>query len=84
MDDSCTPGQECTEFGMCFKHKARTLVFGNPRTPMVKEWRDEKDGHRVKATKDDATTRGNIVTEHNTKDDRQDVNIRPDLIRMEL
>jgi hypothetical protein len=83
-DDPCSPGQECSGTQLCFKHKAKTLVFGNPRTPTVKEWRDDSDGHRIKATKDDATTRGNITIEHNTKDDRMDVNIRPDVVRMEL
>lgn len=78
--ESCSAGDQCTNTHLCFKHKAKTLIMAGPRTPMKKEWRDEKDGHRIKATKDDATTRGNIVIEHNTKDDRVDVNIRPDVV----
>lgn len=76
--DGCTPGDACSDGYMCFKHKARTLVFGGERTKNVKEWRDPVDGHRVKRTRDDATSRGNLVTEHATKDDRVDVLVRPD------
>lgn len=47
----------------------------------TKEFRAE-DGHRVKVTKDEATQRGNLVIQHNTKDDRQDVVVRPDTIRV--
>lgn len=50
----------------------------------VKEWRDPIDGHRVKATRDEATERGNTVYEHNTKDDRVDVQVRPDTIEYKL
>lgn len=78
--DRCTPGQQCSGDRLCFKHKARTLVFGGERTKMVKEYRDPADGHRVKVTKDDATKRGNLTTEHATKDDRVDVLVRPDEI----
>lgn len=39
----------------------------------VREYRDEKDGHAIKATRDDL---GNITREHATKDDRVDVEIR--------
>ena len=69
---------------LCFGHKAKTLVMGGSRTPMVREFRDPVDGHRIKQTKDDATRAGNIVTEHNTKDDRVDVLARPDSIHYEL
>ena len=46
-----------------------------------KEIRDNEDGHRIKVTKDEASQRGNLTTEHNTKDDRVDVLIRPDTIQ---
>ncbi len=49
--------------------------------PQVREYRDEIDGHRVKATTD---VHGNIVTEHNTKDDRVDVEIRPEAIEFQM
>lgn len=67
----------CTPTRMCFGHKAKTLVFGGSKTPMTREFRHPEKGYRVKQTKDDATTRGNIVTEH-AVGDRQDVKIRPD------
>jgi len=70
---------------MSFKDKIRTLSFATGKTRNnVREWRDETDGHRIKATKDEASTRGNLTIEHNTKDDRVDVEIRPDVVRMEL
>lgn len=47
---------------------------GRPSKRGVKEFRDPKDGHRIKATTDELN---NTVTEHNTKDDRVDVLIRP-------
>lgn len=49
--------------------------------PKVKEYRDETDGHRVKATTDEA---GNDVIQHATKDDRQDVLIRPKTVDLDL
>ena len=54
-----------------------------PRMPgnQTKEFRDHEDGHRVKVTKDEASERGNLTTEHNTKDDRVDVLIRPDTVK---
>lgn len=62
---------------MCFGHKARTLVFGNPKTKRTREFRHPTEGYRIKQTKDDATARGNITTEH-ARGDRQDVTVRPD------
>ena len=80
----CSEGDQCTPDHLCFKHKAKTVVAGVSVTKMTREWRDPKDGHRVKATKDDATKAGNITTEHNTKDDRVDVTIRPDHVEYAL
>lgn len=82
--DACTPGQQCSGDAPCFKHKIRTLTMGVPRTPTRREFRDPIDGHRVKVTKDDATRRGNLTTEHNTNDDRVDVMIRPDHVSYQL
>jgi hypothetical protein len=69
--DRCTPEK------WCFGHKARTLVFGSPRSKTTREFRHPTEGYRIKQTKDDATRRGNITTEH-AKGDRQDVVVRPD------
>lgn len=49
------------------------LSKGQTRDKVV-EYRDPVDGHGIKATTDQA---GNTVTEHNTKDDRVDVMLRP-------
>lgn len=70
----------CTPTRLCFGHKAKTLVAGVSRSKMTREYRDPTDGHRIKVTKDDATKAGNLTTEHNTKDDRVDVLVRPDPI----
>lgn len=80
MDDTCSPGQTCTETVLCFKHKIRTLRFGTgvARQSRTLEGRNPHTGERFKATKDEATTRGNVITEHATRDDRVDVLIRPD------
>jgi hypothetical protein len=51
---------------------------GRFKSRNTKEYRDPTDGHRVKVTKDEVTERGNLITEHNTKDDRVDVLVRPD------
>lgn len=68
-----------------FKDKIKTLQFATGKSRNnVREYRDPVDGHRIKATKDDATTRGNITIEHNNKLDQVDVNIRPDVVQMEL
>lgn len=56
-------------------------LSGGRSKPQVKEYRDETDGHRIKATTDDA---GNDVIQHATPDDRQDVLIRPKTIEMDL
>ena len=80
----CSPGQQCTPDKPCFKHKVGTLVMGVARSRKTWEFRDETDGHRVKVTKDDATKRGNLTTEHNTKDDRVDVTVRPDALEYSL
>lgn len=70
---------------MCFKHKIRTLLVGTgvARQPMVKEFRHPEKGYRMKVTKDEATKRGNLVTEH-AVGDRQDVLIRPDTAKARL
>lgn len=64
---------------MSFKDKIKTLHFGTgvARASRVKEARDS-DGKRVKITKDEATSRGNLVIERSG--DRQDVVIRPDVV----
>ena len=79
--DVCSPGQQCDGDTLCFKHKVKTLQFGTgaARQRMWRDLRDERDGHRIKVTKDEATTRGNLTVEHATKDDRVDVTIRPDV-----
>ncbi len=64
-----------------FAEKIKTLQVMKGRSSSTREFRDPVDGHRVKVTKDEATTKGNLVTEHNTKDDRVDVLIRPDFAR---
>ena len=70
---------------LSFKDKIKTLQFATGATRNnVKESRDPVDGHRIKKTRDDATSRGNITIEHNNKEDRVDVNIRPDTIVYEL
>ena len=46
----------------------------------VQEYRDPVDGHRIKATTDEAN---NTVTEHATKDDRVDVMIRPKTVELD-
>jgi len=73
----------CTPQKFCFGHKAKTLVFGGTRTKMTRELKHPELGYRIKQTKDDATTKGNIITEH-AKGDRQDVLIRPDAIEYGL
>lgn len=50
----------------------------------TKELRDATDGHRIKVTKDEATKRGNLTTEHATKDERVDVMVRPDPIKYKI
>lgn len=59
-----------------FKEKIKTLqvMQRSGKGHAVKEWKDDRDGHRIKATRDDLN---NVTTEHNTKDDRVDVLIRP-------
>ena len=57
---------------------------GRPSKRNTTEWKDPVDGHRVKRTVDEVTERGNLVTEHNTKDDRVDVLVRPDPIKYGL
>lgn len=52
----------------------------------TREFRDPTDGHRVKVIKDEATERGNLVTEHSGGratgvTARQDVLIRPDAVQ---
>ena len=49
--------------------------------PRVHEYNDSTDGHRIKAVTDEF---GNTVTQHATKDDRQDVLIRPKTLEMEI
>lgn len=82
--DTCSPGQRCSGDKLCFKHKVRTLTMGVSRTPTTREYRDPKDGHAIKVSKDDATKRGNLTIEHNTKEDRVDVTIRPDKLEYAL
>jgi len=48
--------------------------------PAIREYRDEKDGHRIKATRDEL---GNITKEHNTRDDRVDVNIKAPHVKLQ-
>lgn len=56
-------------------------LSGGRSKPQVREYRDETDGHRIKATTDDA---GNEVIQHATKDDRQDVILHPQTIDLPL
>jgi len=58
--------------------KLRSIgVISRQSRSVVKEGKRE-DGVRIKETTDEL---GNVVTEHATKDDRQDVLIRPKTIR---
>lgn len=65
---------------LSFAEKIKTLQFstGKAREKRTREFRHPTDGYRIKQTKDEATTRGNIITEH-ARGDRQDVKIRPDI-----
>jgi hypothetical protein len=64
---------------LSFKDKIKTLQFSSGKHRVkTKEIRSD-EGYRVKITKDDATTRGNLTIEH-AKNDRVDVNIRPDMV----
>lgn len=53
--------------------KLRSISVGSRTRNKVVEGRTGRDDHRFKATTDEL---GNTVTEHNTRDDRVDVNIR--------
>jgi hypothetical protein len=55
------------------------MTGGRPSKRGVQEYRDPTDGHRIKATTDELN---NTVTEHNTKDDRVDVLVRPPHVRL--
>jgi hypothetical protein len=57
------------------------MPHGRPSKRGVKEYCDPKDGHHIKATTDELN---NTVTEHNTPDDRVDVLIRPETVRMHI
>lgn len=78
--DTCSEGQQCSAQKLCFKHKVRTLQFGTgvARQPTTREFRHPEKGYRIKQSKDEATARGNVITEH-AKGERQDVLIRPDI-----
>lgn len=61
--------------------KLRSLAVVGKRTrDVVREYRRD-DGVRCKATTDEL---GNTVTEHNVKGDRQDVQIRPQTIKVSM
>jgi YD repeat-containing protein len=66
-----------------FAEKARTLgVIGRRTRDRVTEWRSP-DGERHKAVRDEL---GNVVTQHarpNNTEDRQDVNVRAQTVRLE-
>jgi len=70
---------------LTFAEKIKTLHFGvgAARQKMTREFRNPETGERIKQTKDEATTKGNIITEH-AKGDRQDVLIRPDILRQSV
>jgi len=57
------------------------VLKGGRTRPMIEEYRDDRDGHRIKATTDEL---GNTVTEHDVKGDRQDVMIRPQTLKTHL
>lgn len=61
------------------REKLRSIGYlGHGQTrDRVREYRDPVDGHRIKETTDQAN---NTVTEHNNKDDRVDVHIRPQTV----
>ena len=65
-----------TDGTLSFKDKIKTLqvMTRSGKGPAVRERRDERDGHRIKDTRDEL---GHVTTEHDTKDDRVDVLIRP-------
>lgn len=60
--------------------KLRSLSVGSRTRPHVREGR-RADGVRVKATTDEL---GNTVTEHASRDDRVDVLIRPDTVKLKI
>lgn len=65
------------------RDKLRSIGYlaGGQTRDQVREYRDPADGHRIKATTDEL---GNTVTQHATKDDRQDVTLRPKTINLEM
>ena len=83
--DPCSPDETCEGDILCFKHKIRTLLMatGVARQPKTREFRHPEKGYRMKQTKDEATRRGNVITEH-AVGDRQDVQIRPDKVNYRL
>jgi len=60
--------------------KLRSLSVGHRTRNRVVEGR-RADGVRVKATTDELN---NTVTEHASKDDRVDVTIRPETVRLKM
>ena len=46
----------------------------------IREYRDPTDGHMIKETTDQAN---NTVTEHNNKEDRVDVMLRPQTVQLQ-
>ena len=54
------------------------LSGGRTRNKVI-EYHDPVDGHGIKATTDEL---GNTVTEHNNKDDRVDVMLRPQTVEL--
>ena len=85
LPDPCSPDEKCEGETLCFKHKIRTLLYGTgvARQPMTREFKHPEKGYRIKQTKDEATKRGNVITEH-AVGDRQDVKIRPDKVNYRL
>lgn len=64
------------------RDKLRSIGYlGHGQTrDRVREYRDPTDGHRIKETTDQAN---NTVTEHNNKEDRVDVMIRPQTVELQ-
>jgi hypothetical protein len=61
------------------REKMRSIRVGSRTRARTREYRDPADGHRIKATRDEL---GHITTEHATKDDRVDIDIRPPTVNL--
>ncbi len=79
-DELLTPEEIAKREAFMAKIKTVGVLKGGRTRNKVHEYRRD-DGVRVKATTDEL---GNTVTEHNTKDDRVDVVVRPQVVKGSL